>query len=168
MQPTSDERSLGLLAAVCRLQVERFQVAEPKETEELAIPEGKGAKLRDIPNVAHKMGKLTGVLPAAHSWVHALWWRVAYLFRLGPLLHTASFADGAPPALLTSLAHVLPLQPCLAGKDELMEGLHNVLYRRKGAVGGSVVVQRDAAALQRAALQQLCQVLWLRVFCLCH
>lgn len=37
-------------------------MAAPKEADEFAIPEGKGTKLRDIPNVAFKMGKMTGVL----------------------------------------------------------------------------------------------------------
>lgn len=48
--------------------MERFQV-EAKEKEEFAIPEGSGAKLRDIPNIAFKLGKLTGAqagrIPAA-------------------------------------------------------------------------------------------------------
>ncbi|PRW61174.1 DEK-like isoform X2 isoform B [Chlorella sorokiniana] len=61
-----------------RKQVERFQVEAKRETEEVAVPQGSGERLRDIPNVAFKLGKLTG-------------------------------------------------------KDELVEGLHMVMYRRKGA-----------------------------------
>lgn len=63
-------------------QVEFFAPVEAakKEVEEvLAVGQGSGTKLRDIPNIAYKMGKLTG-------------------------------------------------------RDELIEGLHNVLFRRKGAV----------------------------------
>jgi protein DEK len=62
--------------------VEHFAVPAPKEPEDIhaLVGDGRGTKLRDIPNVAFKMGKLTG-------------------------------------------------------KDELMEGLHNVIFRRKGVVG---------------------------------
>lgn len=31
-----------------------------RETEDVAVPQGSGERLRDIPNVAFKMGKLTG------------------------------------------------------------------------------------------------------------
>lgn len=42
------------------LQVERFQVEDKRETEDVAVPQGSGERLRDIPNIAFKMGKLTG------------------------------------------------------------------------------------------------------------
>ena len=54
-------------------------VVEAKKEEEFVVQQGPGQKLRDIPNVAFKMGKLTG-------------------------------------------------------RDELLEQLHSLMYRRKGAV----------------------------------
>ena len=35
-------------------------VEAKKETEDVTVPEGSGERLRDIPNVAFKMGKMTG------------------------------------------------------------------------------------------------------------
>ncbi|KAL4438465.1 hypothetical protein ABPG77_000113 [Micractinium sp. CCAP 211/92] len=75
---TAEGTGTGGRARRERKQVERFvPTVTPKEEEPQALPEGKGSKLRDIPNVAFKMGKLTG-------------------------------------------------------RDELLEGLHLVLFRRKG------------------------------------
>ena len=56
------------------LQVERFQVEAKRETEDVEVPQGSGERLRDIPNVAFKMGKLTGALGrSASGWGNACW-----------------------------------------------------------------------------------------------
>lgn len=91
-KPTPASASTGTGGRVRRerKQVEFFAPVEAakKEVEEvLAVGQGSGTKLRDIPNIAYKMGKLTG-------------------------------------------------------RDELIEGLHNVLFRRKGAA-----TQRKKAVL---------------------
>ncbi|GAB4813480.1 hypothetical protein N2152v2_000526 [Parachlorella kessleri] len=43
-----------------RKQVERFNPVSAEKEEHFVIKEGKGTKLRDIPNVAFKLGKVTG------------------------------------------------------------------------------------------------------------
>lgn len=59
---TAAHAARPLIRCSCRpaVQVERFVVEAKKETEDVTVPEGSGERLRDIPNVAFKMGKMTG------------------------------------------------------------------------------------------------------------